>query len=84
MAQRLHKATYATDKKNGGYLIRVAGPTPEKFSGRVVPVTMKNGDEHEETLERMIWKGADQETGLPVALYKFKARPREKEEETAF
>lgn len=82
--KRLHRATYATDKRNGGYLIRVAGPTPEKFAGREVPVTMKSGDEHTEKLERLIWVGKDQETGVPVALYKFVAKPKEKAEEATF
>lgn len=76
-AKRKHRATYAADKRNGGWLIRVAGPTPEKFAGREVPVTMKGGDEHSETLQRLIWKGNDQETGEPVALYTFKAKPKD-------
>jgi hypothetical protein len=53
------------------------------FAGRVVPVTMKNDDEHDEELERLIWSGKDQESGENVALYKFKPRPRE-ETETEF
>jgi hypothetical protein len=82
-ARREHKATYATDKRNGGYLIRVAGPKANMFAGRVVPVTMKNDDEHVEELDRLIWSGKDQESGENVALYKFKPRPRE-ETETDF
>ena len=74
----LHKATYATDKRNGGYLVRVAGPSAEKFAGRPVPVTMKSGDEHEETLDRLIWTGKDKDSGEKVALYKFVAKPKEK------
>lgn len=75
--KRAHKATYATDKRNGGYLIRVAGPHANKFAGREVPVTMRDGTEHTEELEKMVWAGKDQESGEPVALYRFKAKPRE-------
>ena len=78
--ERKHRATYARDNRNGGYLIRVAGPYPEKFAGREVPVTMKSGKEHVEKLGKLIWTGADQETGQRVALYAFEAKPREQEE----
>jgi len=74
---RLHKATYATDKRKGGYLIRIAGPTANAFVNREVPVTMKSGDEHTEKLTRLIWSGIDTESGDPVALYAFESRPRE-------
>lgn len=74
---RLHKATYATDnRKPGGYLIRVSGPTADKFSGREVPVTRKDGSESTETLLKCIWSDYDPETGEPVALYRFEAKPR--------
>lgn len=73
-----HKATYATDKRAGGYLIRVAGPNAERFAGREVPVTMKSGEMHTEKLQRLIWTGKDQESGEKVALYKFESKPREK------
>lgn len=76
--KRKHKATYATDKRNGGYLIRVAGPNANKFAGREVPVTTRDGAEHLEELEKMVWSGKDQESGDNVALYKFKAKPQEK------
>lgn len=79
---RLHKATYATDKRKGGYLIRVEGPTASEFVGREVPVTMKNGDEHNEKLIRLIWSGIDNESGKPVALYGFESKPREDERDT--
>jgi hypothetical protein len=81
---RAHKATYATDKRKGGYLIRVEGPTAGAFVGREVPVTMRNGDEHNERLVRLIWTGADTETGKPVALYAFESRPRDAESEETF
>lgn len=81
---RQHKATYATDKRNGGYLIRVAGPNAAMFAGREVPVVMKNDDEHAEKLERLIWSGKDQETGIPVALYKFESKPRIEQDSIPF
>lgn len=75
-----HRATYATDKRNGGYNIRVAGPDANMFAGRDVPVTMKDGTTHTERLERVVWSGKDNETGENVALYKFLAKPKEVEE----
>lgn len=75
----LHKATYARDKRKGGYLIRVAGPYPEMFAGRDVPVTRKDGSESVEKLDALIWTGVDDETGGRVALYSFVARPRDDE-----
>lgn len=78
VTKRKHKATYATDKRNGGYLIRVAGPHANKFAGREVPVTTRDGAEHLEELEKMVWAGKDEQNGEPVALYKFKAKPQEK------
>lgn len=75
-----HKATYATDKRKGGYIIRVQGPYPEKFAGREVPVTMKSGESHPERLVRLIWTGTDPESGERVSLYTFESRPRETEQ----
>jgi hypothetical protein len=78
--KRLHKATYARDKRNpGGYLIRVAGPTAARFADRVVPVTRKDDSESLETLTDCVWTGLDDESGKPVALYHFVAKPREDE-----
>lgn len=82
--KRLHKATYATDKRKGGYLIRVAGPDAEKFLGREVPVTTRSGDEHAEKLIRVLWTGKDQETGENVALYTFESKPRDLDDEIPF
>jgi len=76
MPDRKHKATYATDKRAGGYLIRVAGPNAEVFAGREVPVNTRDGQEHMEKLIRLIWTGHDLETNEKVALYKFESRPR--------
>lgn len=81
--ERKHRATYARDNKNGGYLIRVAGPYPEKFAGREVPVMLKSGKEHNEKLGKLIWTGADAEAGR-VALYTFEAKPRDTETEVPF
>ena len=82
-AKRLHKATYATDKRKGGYLVRVQGPTAERFAGREVPVTLKDGTEHPEKLLRLIWSGIDSESGERVALYAFESRPREEKADDA-
>ena len=87
--KRLHKATYSRDKKKGGYLVRVAGPTANAFAGREVPVTMLDGSEHAEKLDRLIWSGVDTgefggKAGEPIALYTFIAKPRETDAETTF
>lgn len=84
MKERQHKATYAADKKKGGYLVRVEGPHATAFVGREVPVTRKDDSESTETLERLIWSGIDQESGKPVALYSFKAKPRAAADEIKF
>ena len=88
-AGRLHRATYARDKKNGGYLVRVAGPTANGFAGREVPVTMLDGTEHPEKLVRLIWTGIDTgeyggTAGQPIALYTFAAKPREQAADAEF
>lgn len=78
--KRLHKATFATDKRNpGAYLIRVQGPTAAAFAGREVPVTRKDGTESMEKLQTPVWAGRDDESGDPVALYRFDSRPREEQ-----
>lgn len=81
---RLHKATFATDKKNPGkYLIRVIGPNAGAFAGRAVPVIKKDDTETVETLTKCIWLGVDDGTaerpgsGEPAALYKFEEKPKE-------
>lgn len=90
MAQekRKHKATYARDKKTGGYLVRVIGPNAVDFAGREVPVEIMGGGEHQEKLTHLVWSGIDKGipekgvpgTGQPAALYKFESKPREKKE----
>lgn len=76
--RRLHKATFARDKRNpGGYLVRVIGPNAAAFAGRDVPVTRKDDTETIERLEMAIWAGTDEETGKPVALYRFVSRERQ-------
>lgn len=82
--KRAHKATYARDKRKGGYIIRVAGPSAMAFAGREVPVTLRNGDEQKETLEGLIWTGLDSESGETVALYSFVPKPREEVEDVDF
>ena len=77
---RKHRATYARDNRNGGYLIRVEGPSAAKFAGRDVPVTLRDGGEQPEKLKGLIWSGNDKENGKPVALYSFEPKPREQEE----
>jgi hypothetical protein len=72
-----HKATYSTDKRKGGYLVRVEGPNAGSFVGRTVPVTRKDGDVNQEKLVRLIWSGVDGESGKNVSLYNFEPRPRE-------
>jgi hypothetical protein len=68
-----------------GYLIRVEGPHAERFAGRPVPVTRRDRSETEEKLDALLWSGVDEESGKPVALYTFEARPRdEKIDETPF
>lgn len=84
--QRRHKATYARDKKKGGYLIRVSGPHAGAFAGREVPVTTLNGEEHPEKLLALLWTGLDDGqyggiAGTPIALYSFEARPRDDDED---
>lgn len=78
-AKRRHRATYSTDKKKGGYLIRVVGPDAERFVGREVPVHTKAGTEHMEKLSALLWTGPDKETGEKIALYRFEAKPRDEE-----
>lgn len=85
--ERKHKASYSRDRKKGGYLIRVVGPTPDRFAGREVPVTLKDGSEHPETLNALVWSGPEkdaetgEETGRKVALYTFTPKPREEIED---
>lgn len=81
---RKHRATYATDRRLGGYLVRVVGPDCEKFVGREVPVTTKANTEHQEKLTRLVWTGKDKETGDKVALYKFEPKPKEATEDIPF
>ena len=79
--RRLHKATWSTDKRKGGYLIRVIGPNANRFAGRDVPVTRRDDSESIEHLEALIWTGTDKDTGAPVALYKVTPRPPDSDRE---
>lgn len=78
VGERRHRATFATDNRKGGYMIRVEGPDASKFAKKQVPVTRYDGTETVETLQGMIWSGLDIESGKPIALYKFVAHPRTK------
>jgi hypothetical protein len=82
--KRQHKATYARDKRKGGYIIRVEGPHAGAFAGREVPVTRKDNSESPERLLALLWQGIDEETKQPVALYTFEAKPREEEPQQEF
>lgn len=88
--KRQHKATYAADKKKGGYLVRVIGPHAAEFVGRTVPVTRRDDTESEEKLTRLIWSGKDDGTpdnpgtGKPAALYAFEATPKDAKDEIPF
>lgn len=88
--KRQHKATYATDKKKGGYLVRVIGPHAPDFVGRTIPVTRRDDSESMEKLTRLIWSGTDDGTpdkpgtGKPAALYAFEAKPKDIEDEIPF
>ena len=77
VGKRLHKATYAKDKLKGGYLVRVEGLHSNMFAGRDVPVVRKDDSETVETLDSLIWTGKDNESGKPVTLYSFVAKPKD-------
>lgn len=87
-----HRATYARDKRHGGYIIRVTGPTPEKFAGRDVPVERSDHSVGTEKLTTLITSGIQDAKsaqfggvpGEPYALYHFAPRPREEVEEVPF
>jgi len=86
-AKREHKATFAADKRNGGFCVRIIGPHANKFSGKIVPVTKRDDTETLEQLDRVVWTGIDTGvpakdgkpaivgTGKPVALYTFIPKP---------
>jgi len=82
--KRQHKATYARDKRKGGYLVRVEGPHAADFAGRDVPVTRMDNSENVESLDALIWSGNDETTGKPIALYSFIPKPREELAEQQF
>lgn len=77
-SERKHRASFASDNRKGGYMIRVEGPNATAFANRKVPVTRFDGTETVEETKGLIWSGMDKETGKPVALYKFVAHPRVK------
>jgi hypothetical protein len=89
-AKRAHKATFATDKRNGGYLVRVIGPHANAFGGKIVPVVKRDDSETMEELGRVVWFGIDTGTeqqpgtGKPVALYTFIPKGRSEGDEPLF
>jgi hypothetical protein len=84
-----HIATYASDKRKGGYMVRIVGPHANAFAGREVPITRRDGTASKEILERLTWSGPDTDkegnpTGKNAALYTFKAKPRNEDDEIPF
>lgn len=87
-AKRQHRATYARDKRKGGYLIRVVGPHAPMFVDKDVPVSRNDGTENMERLLKLVHSGTDDgkvvaaDKGKTYALYTFQAKPREEDEVT--
>ena len=79
-SKRQHKATWARDNRNGGYLVRVEGPYANRFARRQVPVTKRDGTESTEQLLDLIWSGQDQQTSAHVALYGYEPHAPDQEE----
>jgi hypothetical protein len=76
---RRHRATFATDNIEGGYMVRIEGPDCAKFAKRTgIPVTRFDGSETAIDLKNLVWSGNDLESGKPVALYKIVKHPRAK------
>lgn len=79
---RQHKATYSRDNREGGWLVRIVGPSANKFANRDVPVTRNDGSENVETLGKLITSGVDEgnviaaDKGKNYALYKFQPKER--------
>jgi hypothetical protein len=71
-----HRATYSRDKIKGGYIINVTGPQANRFAGRTVPITLKNGDKSEEKLTDLIWSGTNDD-GKYCAIYHFEPKPKD-------
>jgi hypothetical protein len=59
------------------WFIRVVGPHAGRFAGRDIPVARKDGSEETEKLIKLIWQGDDRDTGKPVAIYEFVAKPKQ-------
>lgn len=82
--ERKHRATFARDKRKGGFIVRVEGPNANAFSHREVPVTKKDGSETPVTLTDLIWTGADRDSGKPIALYGMVPTERNEVEDATF
>jgi hypothetical protein len=78
---RKHRATYARDKRQGGYMVRIVGPHAADFRvGQFVPVTRMDGSEAMEQLNGLVWKGTDEESSQPCALHQMVKRARAEQE----
>lgn len=79
---RQHSASYTRLRGEPlKWFVRVVGPHALKFSGRDIPVATKNGVEHEEKMGRLLGDFTDQDTGQPVGIYEFIAKPKASPEE---
>jgi hypothetical protein len=81
---RTHKATWAKDKYERGYNIRVIGANAWKMGNRWLPVTRMDESESMEFAMERIWKGVDDDTGKPVALFAAYRKPRQAEDDIPF
>jgi hypothetical protein len=93
-----HRATWAKDRRNGGYLVRVIGPNANRFGERrvddgskdgiivrrKVPVTLKSGEQKMAELGGVVWTGKDEDTGQPVALYTHIPEQADEQDELPF
>ena len=77
---RKHKATFAKDKYERGYNVRIVGPRAAEFSQKWVPVTRMDGGESMEFCLERLWKGMDDDTKQPVALFSLYKKPRDQDE----
>ena len=77
---RRHKATFAKDKYERGYNIRVEGPRAHEFAQKWVPVTRIDGSETMEFCLERLWKGTSDDSGQPVALFSLYKKPRDADE----
>lgn len=85
--KRLHTATFAADEYTGQWKIRIAGPTPNRFSNKVVPVRRADGTETDVQLLGLAYYDetwVDEATGGHVALYFMQKQKRKLDDEIPF